>query len=209
MFAQQIATELKREVVTGAASNLNQGQIQVVEEITTATKITMTGGAKLADFWQLIETEDNGVRARRYVWYSVYSFEANQWAQLAARYLYDVVGQIPDSRVQQQVASLLNDINRRTAREEERSDAQFRQEVELSARAIDNARELELARVNQRTAQTAVIADAARAQAESNAAERRAAYLSGNRALATAAALTPADADWVRALATVAGITNQ
>ena len=206
MFAQQVATELKREVLTGAASNLNQGQMQLVEEITTATSITMTGGGKLADFWQLVETEDNGVISRRYVWYSVYSFQGELWSQLVAKYLHDVVGQIPDTRVQQQIASQFAEIDRQTRREEERTDAQFRQELELQVRAVDNLQEQEMARINQQTAQTAVIADAARAHADAEAAARWNAYRYGPPAAAAAAALTADDTDWVRALAVIAGV---
>ena len=208
-FASQVAFELRRVTDAAAAQNLSEGDQQIYAESTTAARnVETTGGSKLFDFWQLIEKEDNGVRTRSYLWYSVYAFRGDIWTQLTARYLYDVVGQIPLPRVQQQVASLHAEIDRTTARGEERSDAQFYQELELMSRQVDNIQEQEMARINQQTAQTAVIARAARAQAEADRAAIMTAYRWGDPATAAALAVTANDTDWVRALATIAAIEN-
>jgi hypothetical protein len=206
MFAQQVANELKRYVVTGAASRFDQGVTQIVEEITSSTKVTLTGGQKLPDFWQQIETEDNGMISRSYVYYSVYAFPGNSWSQLVAKYLFEVVGQVPDSRVQLQIRDSFAEIDRQTKRGEERSDAEFYQTLDLQMKEVENKQRQEMARINQQTALGTAAAEAAKAQATAEADARYAAYKYGNSSTAAAASVTANDTDWVKALSTVGGI---
>ena len=204
MFAQQIANELKRYVVVGAASRLDQGQMEIVEDVTTTTKVTITGGTRLADFWQLVETEDNGMRTREYIYYIVYTFRPDIWTQIVAKYIQDVIGNIPDSAVRQQINSAQEEIARQFQRVEERSDAEFRHELDMQLKQVENLQEQEMAKIRQQTAQTAVVGDVARAQAVSEARARYAAYRSGDPLVAAAASITANDVDWVKALGTVA-----
>jgi hypothetical protein len=206
MFAQQVANELKRYVVTGAASRFDQRVTQTVEEITSSTKVTLTGGQKLPDFWQQVETDDNGIKSRSYVYYSVYAFPGNSWSQLVAKYLFEVVGQIPDSRVQLQIRDSFAEIDRQTKRGEERSDAEFYQTLDLQVKEVENKQRQDMARINQQTALGTAGAEAAKAQATAEANARYAAYKSGNPSTAAAASVTANDTDWVKALSTVGGV---
>lgn len=201
MFAQQIAFELKSHVDAGAAQRLDRGNTQVVEETTRTAKVDIAGARALPSFWQQIEKDDNGVKTRSYIWYTVYVFEGDTWDQMTAKYLYDVVGQIPDSAVRQQIAAAFDEINRQARRKEERSDAEFQHMIEMQVKQVDNLHEQELA-------QTAANASVARTQAEAEAEARYWAYRSGDPVAATAAALTANDTDWVRALATIASIVD-
>jgi hypothetical protein len=188
MFAQQIANELKRYIVTGAASRLDRGQMEIVEEITSSTQVTMTGGSKLSDFWQLVEKEDNGIKTRNYIYYSVYSFSGAGWTQLVAKYIQDVIGNISDPALRQQINNSQAEIARQYQRMEERSDAEFQQELALQMKQVDNLQQQEMARINQRVE------------------ARHAAYRSGNPVAAAAESITTKDVDWVSALGTVARI---
>ena len=200
MFDQKIANELKQYVVAGQAESLNQGQLQIVEQITNTTKVTVTGARALPDFWQYIEKDDNGVKTRSYVWYTIYAIDANTWSQVVAKYLYDVAGQIPDPAVKQQIANSFNTIDEQTKHGQEISDADFRQKIELMNKQVDNLQQQDMAKINQQTAQTAAAATVAAADANT----LKAAYASGNPAIVAAASLTPNDVDWVKALGTVA-----
>jgi len=197
LFAAQIANELKQYVVTAASQNLDQGQMDIVEEITTATKINITGNQRVTDFWQLVETTDNnsGARVREYLYYVVWSIEESIWSQLVRKYVNDVIGQIPDRRVQTQVANAFGEIDAASKREREMSDAEFQQTIDLRYRAASDAQSREMARINSGTT-------VAVAQAEADSRARYAAYRSGNPTVAAIASTTADDIDWISALAT-------
>ena len=199
MFAQAIANELKRYVVTAAAANLDQGSMDIVEQIASSTKVTMTGGAKQADFWRYIEKDDNGVKSRSYVWYTVYAFPGETWNQLTRKYVNDVIGQLPNRPVQQQIANAFSEINAEAQRNNERSDAEFRQLLIQQQQAAEFQRQKELASM-------AAAADVAKTQVEAEAKARHEAYKSGNPVVSAAAAVTSADIDWIGALGTAASV---
>jgi len=201
LFAAQIASELKQYVITGAAQSLNQGQMDIVEEITTATKINITGNQRIADFWQLVETTDDrsGARVREYVYYVVWSIEESIWSQLVRKYVNDVIGQIPDRQVQVQVANAFGEIDAMSKREREMSDAEFQQTIDLRYRAASDAQAREMARINSGTT-------VAVAQAEADSRARYAAYRSGNPTVAAIASTTAEDYDWISALATASKV---
>jgi hypothetical protein len=206
MFAQQVANELKRYVVTAAGQNFNEGQMDIVEQITSSTKVTMTGAQKVADFWQQIEKEDNGVKSRTYVWYTVYAFPGNTWSQLTRKYVNDVIGQIPDRPVQAQIAQAFGEIDASAKRNNERSDAEFNQMLALQRQAAEDKQKQDMARINQQTALGTAAAEAAKAQAEAEAKARFAAYKYGDPAVAAAASVTANDIDWISALGTAASV---
>ncbi|MCL2834738.1 MAG: hypothetical protein FWD78_16325 [Treponema sp.] len=196
MFSQKIANELKQYVVSGQAASLSQGQMQIVEQVTNAAKVTVTGARALPDFWQCIEKDDNGVKTRSYIWYTVYAIDANTWNQVVAKYLYDVAAQITDPAVKQQIANSFNDIDLETKQVNIISDEEFRQKLDLMNKQVDNFQKQTTIGSNQQTVQAAANTTDANAL--------KAAYASGNPGVVAATSLTPNDTDWVKALGTMA-----
>jgi hypothetical protein len=208
LFAQKTANSLKQYVVTAAAQSLDQGQMDIVEQITTATKIEITGNREVTQFWQLVETEDPSTRSksREYVYYIVYEMDAQTWTQLVRKYVNDVIGQIPDRAVQTQIANAYGEIDAKSRRENEMTDAEFRQKLDLQMQAAKDAQAREMARINQQTAATAAQAQVAQTQVQAESDARYAAYKYGDAATAAAASTTAADFDWISALSTVADV---
>jgi hypothetical protein len=208
LFAAQVANELKTYVMTAASQTLDEGQVDIVEEITTATKVNITGTERVADFWQLVETEDptTRVKTREYIYYVVWAMPQATWTALTRKYVNDVIGQIPDRAVQTNVARAYGDIEAAAAREDEMSDAEFQQKLRMQEQAARDAQERDMALINQQTAQNQAMAQVAQQQVESEARARYAAYRSGDAATAAAASTTAADFDWISALSTAADI---
>jgi hypothetical protein len=202
LFAAQVANELKTCVMTAAAQTLNEGQIDIIEEITTAAKVSLSGNERVADFWQLVETEDPAtkIKSKEYIYYIVWSMPEATWTALTRKYVNDVIGKIPDRQVQINVAQAYGDIEAAANREQELSDAEFQQKLRLQEQAARDAQARELARINQQTAASAAATEAAARTAQAEAAARYAAYQSGDPASAAAAATTAGDIDWIRAL---------
>jgi hypothetical protein len=141
LFAAQIANELKQYVMTAAAQTLNEGQVDIIEEITTATKLNITGAERVADFWQLVETEDPStrVKSREYIYYVVWAMPQASWTALTRKYVNDVIGQIPDRQVQLNMTNAYADIQAAADRETEMSDAEFQQRLRLQEQAATAA----------------------------------------------------------------------
>jgi len=194
----QIANELKTYVVTAAAQTLNQGQMDIVEEITAATKVDIAGLRRVTDFWQQVETtDDHGAKTKEYLYYTVWSIDPKNWDQLVAKYMYDIIGdkRFP-SQAKQNIGNAFNDIAAATKRENEVSDRDFQQMVNERKQAAD----LEMARI-----QASAQVDTAKANAEASAA-RYAAYKSGDTNKAAVASTSSGDIDWVKALSTAAKV---
>jgi hypothetical protein len=208
LFAAQTANELKTYVMTAAAQTLNEGQIDIIEEITTAAKVDITGMGRTADFWQLVETEDpdTGVKTIEYIYYVVWATPQSTWTALTYKYVNDVIGRIPDRQVQINVANAYGDIQARADRETEMSDAEFQQKLRLQEQAVRDAQAREMARINQQTVQNQAMADVARTQVQADAGARYAAYKYGDAATAAAASTTAADFDWISALSTASNV---
>ena len=209
MFAQQIANELKRYVVTAAAQRLDQGQMDIVEQTTSSTKVTLSGAQKVADFWQRIEKTDNGAKSRTFIWYSVYAFPGNTWGELTRKYVNDVIGKIPDRAVQTQIAQSFGEIDAEAKRNNGRSDAEFQLELKLREQAAKDAQSREMARINQQTAANQNASRVAETQVRAESDARYAAYKYGDTATAAAATTTAGDVDWISALGTAGSIAAQ
>jgi hypothetical protein len=179
-YAARLANQLKQTVLTRAAISLgSDGEFDTVQDAATKTLVSVAGQERLTDFWQLIETdEDNGKKSRAYVYYVVYACDSAVWDQVVAKYLYDIVGQLPDKKTQQTISGMFNEINAEIKYEREKSDAQFQAEVAAQQRALT--------------------------QAPQPVAARREAYRSGDPAKIAAAGTTAADTDYVAALALAA-----
>jgi hypothetical protein len=63
------------------------------------------------------------------VYYVVYACDSAVWDQVVAKYLRDIIGKVPDTKTQQTIAGMFNDINAEVKYEREKSDAQFSAEV--------------------------------------------------------------------------------
>jgi hypothetical protein len=208
IFAAQIANELKQYVMTAAAQTLDEGQVDIVEEITTATKVNITGTEWLTDFWQLVDTEDpaSGARSREYIYYVVWAMPQATWTALTRKYVNDVIGKIPDRAVQTNVANAYADIAAAANRETEMSGAEFQQRLRLQEQAAKDAQEREMAAINQQIARDQAMAQTVQEQVRAESRARYAAYKYGDLATAAAASTTAADFDWISALSAAADV---
>jgi hypothetical protein len=202
LLASKTASELKQLVVTAAAQVLERGMMQTVEDITTATKLEISGLGTVCDFWQYVETTDPtyNMKTREYAYYIVYRIPQRNWSAMVEKYLIDVIGKLPDSTARMNMANAVADVARKTNVEEQRDEAEFKQELELRDQAAKNAQAQDMARINQQTVQSQNAADVARAQVQADADARYAAYRSGNATSAAIAATTAGDADWLDAV---------
>jgi hypothetical protein len=119
---------------------------------------------------------------------------------LTRKYVNDVIGKIPDRAVQTNIARAYGDIEAAAMRENVMTDAEFQQQLRLQEQAAKDAQTRDMARIGQQTAATAAVAETLQTQARADASARRAAYRSGNPAVAAAASVTAADYDWISAL---------
>jgi hypothetical protein len=179
-YAARLANQLKQTVLTRAAISLgSDGEFDTVQDAATKALVSVAGQERLTDFWQQIETDEgNGRKTRAYVYYVVYACDSAVWDQVVAKYLYDIVGQLPDKKTQQTISGMFDEINAEVKYEREKSDAQFQAEVAAQQRAA--------------------------AQAPQPVAAQREAYRSGDPAKIAAASTTAADTDYVAALALAA-----
>jgi len=179
-YAARLASQLRQSVLSRAAVSLgSDGEFDLVNNAATQTQVTIAGQERLTDFWQLIETTGNDRRTNRvYSYWVVYACDSLVWDQLVAKYIYDIVGLLPETRTQQVIAGMFNDINEEIKYERERTQAQFN--AELSAR------------------QQALIQPIPSS-------EIRSAFQSNDPAQRAAAATTQADTDYILALMALSG----
>jgi hypothetical protein len=198
-YAARLANQLKQDILSRAGVSLQGAEFETVNDAVTQAKVTLTGLEQAADFWQLVETEDiaTGQKQRRYVYYIMYKIEGPVWDQIVAKYLYDVVGNVPDSKGKQVIGGMFKELAADTRREQELTEAQFKAQVEAQRLAAERAHELEQARIK---GQTAVAVAAATPPSQ------QAVYVSGDRAAVAAASTTAADIDWVQALSIAADV---
>jgi len=180
-YAARLASQLKQAVLTRAAISLgSDGEFDMVNDAATQAQVNIAGHERLTDFWQLIETTGaDGRKVRMYSYWVVYAADSAIWDQVAAKYVYDIVGRLPDTRTQQTIAGMFNDINAEIQYERERSEAQFNAELAARQQALR--------------------------EPPRSTAEIRAAYQSNDPAITAAASTTSADTDYIAALAALAG----
>jgi hypothetical protein len=190
-FAAQLANELRRDVMSEMGASLNDAnEFEVVNNAATRAKVTIGGFRRAADFWQQIETDnkETGEKERNYIYYIIYDFSPTVWNQVVAKYLYDIVGQVPDSKAKQKIGSMMNemkaDAQNEKDRQQELSDRDFLAQQQARQQVVD------------------LIANGQNTQA---AASIAASYQSGDPAKQAAASVTPADTDWVKALSAASG----
>jgi len=180
-YAARLASQLRQAVLARAAISLgSDGEFDVVNNAATQTQVNIAGQERLTDFWQLVETTGaDGRKTRTYNFWVVYASDSAIWDQLAAKYIFDIVGKLPDTRTQQTIAGMFNDINAEIKYERERSEAQFNAELAARQQALR--------------------------ESPRSSAEIRAAYQSNDPVRTAAASTTAADTDYIAALAALAG----
>jgi putative heme degradation protein len=178
-YAARLANQLKQTVLTRAAISLgSDGEFDAVNDAATKTLVNIAGQERLTDFWQQIETTDEkGKKSTVYNYYVVYACDSGVWDQLVAKYLYDIIGVLPEKKTQQTMADLFGEINAEIKTQKPKTEAEFKAELAAQQQAL--AKPL-------------------------SPAEQRAAYRSGESAKVAAASTTSADTDYVAALALLA-----
>jgi beta-phosphoglucomutase-like phosphatase (HAD superfamily) len=114
------------------------------------------------------------------VYYVVYACDSTVWDKLVAKYLYDIVDNVPQQEAKQKIAEMFKELNEDTKNEKEKSEQVFREEVRAQLQVLQ--------------------------EPPMNASEQRAAYRSGDSAKIAAASVTKADTDYIAALAAIAGV---
>lgn len=228
-FARAIARELQQSINVYAAEqaragNLNDGTRQAIEEVTkTQSNAEITGQQKATEFWQRIVTVDpiNGEKSEQYIVYQIYQIPAKTWAQTMAKYVKDVLGEIPENLSPEQdfvkglVSEMMHDARFPTVMSQE----QAKQSAEINKKIADAqvglmpakqkaAADQALAQIMQdgKTDRTKIVADSKVAQTQAVADASKMAYASGNPVYASAATITGADKEWADAEALAASI---
>jgi hypothetical protein len=181
-YAARLANQLKQSVLSRAAISLqSDDQFAVVQDAATKTKVDIAGQDRLTDFWQMLETTDSqGRNTKVYMYYVVYACDRDVWSKLVAKYLYDIADNVPQQEAKRQIAGMFAEIDAETKSEQEKNEQVFREEVRAQLNALNAPRQ--------------------------SSAEQRAAYQSGDSAKIAAAGVTAADADYIAALAAIAGL---
>ncbi|GHV74707.1 hypothetical protein AGMMS49940_20090 [Spirochaetia bacterium] len=179
-YAARLANQLKQSVLSRAGISLgSDGEFEAVQNAATQAQVSIAGQERVTDFWQLREVDDgNGRKTKTYVYYVVYACDSAVWDQVVAKYLRDIIGQVPDTRAQQTIAGMFNEINAEVKYEREKSEAQLKAEVAAQQQALK--------------------------QGPQSVSAQREAYRSGDPAKIAAASTTAADTDHVAALALIA-----
>jgi hypothetical protein len=180
-YAARLASQLKQAVLTRAAISLgSDGEFDVVNNAATQTMVNIAGQERLTDFWQLVETTGaDGKKTRMYSYWVVYACDSAIWDQVAAKYVFDIVGKLPDTKTQQTISGMFNDINAEIKYEREKSEAQFNAELAARQQALR--------------------------EPPKSSAEIRSAYQSNDPVRTAAASTTAADTDYIAALAALSG----
>jgi hypothetical protein len=180
-YAARLANQLKQTVLTRAAISLgDDGEFDAVNDAATKTLVTIAGQERLTDFWQKIETTDEtGRKTTVYNYYVVYACDEGVWDNLVAKYLFDVVGLLPEKKTQQTMSALFREIDQATKNEKAKSAEEFKAELAAQQAALKAG--------------------------GMSPAEQRAAYQSGDPVKTAAASATPADTNYIAALALMAG----
>lgn len=218
-YARIIAKELQQSISNFAAEkartgSMTQATASAIEEITkTKSEAEITGHQKKTEFWQMTDAEDplTGKTTRQVIVYQVWSIDPNAWAATTAKYIREVIGEIPTnlSLEQREVTNMLTQMMDDARHPVVLSQEQAKMKVEAEKRMIDAqinllpaqqkaAADAELAKINQEaiTARTTIRAEQRTAQTQALADGRvqQAAYLSGDPVLMSAASTTTADA---------------
>jgi hypothetical protein len=211
LVASQLAQELRTKVLTrtGVASDseIDDSEYAAVRKAALEVKVTLAGFRQVTDFWQQQEvTGADGRKQVRYAAYIVYACPPDVWDKLVATYLMDIVGQLPDKKTQQAVAEMFEEFKADTRREEEKTEAQWRAELEAQKQAVENQQRLAMAQTPGGIVEAKAAGAVAQTQAIEDGRTLRTAIRSGNPVAIAAATIGAGDYDAVAALAAAAGL---
>jgi hypothetical protein len=213
LFAAQLAQELCTKVLVraGAASDseIDDGEYATIRNAALEAKVTVAGFRQVTDFWQEQEvTNTDGRKQTRYVAYILYTCPSDAWDKMLAMYLYDIVGKLPNKKTQEAVAGMFEEFKADTRREEEKSEAQWRAEIEARKQAVENQQRLAMAQTPGGVVEARAAGQVAQTQAEEDGRTLRTAIRSGNPVAIAAATIGSAENDIsaVAALAAAAGL---
>lgn len=224
-YAHIIAKELQQSISNFAAEKARSGSMtqataSAIEEITkTKSEAEITGHQKKTEFWQMTDAEDpqTGKTTRQVIVYQIWSIDPNAWAATTAKYIREVLGEVPAnlSLEQREVTNMLTQMMDDARHPVVLTQEQAKMKLEAEKRMVDAqinllpaqqkaAADAELARINQEaiTTRTTIRAEqrTAQTQALADGRAQQAAYLSGDPVLRSAASTTAADAAWVNAM---------
>jgi hypothetical protein len=209
-FATNIAMELRSTFfyqAGGSNIGITDGELATAMNAAINAEVAVAGFQKVAEFWQQQEiTGADGRKQNRYVAYIFYACPPAVWDQLVAKYLFDIVGRLPDNKSQQAIAGMFEEFKADSRREEEKSEAQWRAEVEAQKQAAENQQQLAMAQTPGGVVAAQSAGNAAQTKTVEDARTLRAAIRSGNPVAIAAATVTAADYDAVAALAAAAGL---
>jgi hypothetical protein len=209
-FATKLAMELRTTFfyeAGGSNSGITDGELATAMNAAINAKVTVAGFQRVAEFWQQQEvTGADGRKQNRYVAYIFYACPPDVWDQIVAKYLFDIVGRLPDNKSQQAIAGMFEDFKADSRREDEKSEAQWRAEVEAQKQAAENQHQLAMAQTPGGVVAAQSAGQSAQTKTVEDARTLRAAIRSGNPVAIAAAAVTAADYDAVAALAAAAGL---
>jgi hypothetical protein len=211
LFAAQLAQKLRTKVLTraGAASDseIDDGEYAAVRNAALEAKVTLAGFRQVTDFWQQQEvTDSDGRKQVRYAAYIIYACPPDVWDKLVATYLMDIVGHLPEKKTQQAVAGMFEEFKADTRREEEKTEAEWRAEIEAQKQAVENQQRLAMAQISGDVVAAKAAGNAAQTQAVEQAHTLRTAIRSGDPVAIAAATVGANDFDAVAALAAAAGL---
>jgi septum formation inhibitor MinC len=211
LFAAQLAQELRQKVEVRAAnamdSEIDDGEYAGVRNAALEAKVTMAGFQRVTDFWQQQEvTGADGRKQVRYVAYIIYAVQPDAWDKVVARYLMDIVGQLPEKKTQQAIAGMFEELKEDTRREVGKTEAQWRAEIEAQKQAVENQQQLAMAQTPGGVVAARAAGETARTQAIEDARTLRTAIRSGDPVAIAAATVSAGDYDAVAALAAAAGL---
>jgi hypothetical protein len=229
VYARKIARELQQSINVYAAQSASSGGMTkatadaIKEKTSTETHVDITGHQKKTEFWQTLETADpvTGETMRNVVVYQVYEINPTAWTQTTAKYIKDVLGDLPKALTPEEkdVNALLDDMLQKARFPEKLSQEQALARLDAEKRMVDAqinlspaqqkaAAQLELVKILEqgKTDRTQALANARTSQVQAAADAQETAYLSGNPVYTAAAVTTAADDPWVQARALAAPI---
>lgn len=189
----------------------------------TESSVNITGLKPVAEDWkQIVEIDSiSGEKTQSYEYFSIYEIPAKIYAQIAAKYLKDVVGTLSEDLTpeQEDVKGMLDQMMHDARFPTVMSQEQAKQSAEINKKIADAqvglmpaeqkaAADQALAQIMQdgKTDRTKIVADSKVAQTQAVADASKMAYASGNPVYASAATITGADKEWADAEALAASI---
>src|SRR5574344_236881 len=237
-YARKIARELSQSINTWAAQSTNSGSLDtktrdaISERTQTQSTAEITGHKQIYQFWQIVEIDDGSGKTEKHaIIYQIYQINPDAWAKTVAKYIKQVVGDLPNdvtveqSQVNDMLKTMMNDAHnpieltqqqQKQALEADKKmldlDAKSKEkDIDLKDEQLEKEKQLALVTISQNgeTERTKIRTDAATAQTKSLADAKAVAYASGNPVAQQAASITKDDADWVNAMSLAQNILGE